>query len=126
MDQKRALLDAALDTFDGNCITTVLLFIRKTQNHRELDHLFTKLCEHTCGRRDSDEDGESETKCCESLLQLSEAAPRLEGTHPSLSVSIIHTLHWQLLHATLDSVFVCVIGIEKESYGRHNFVLFVS
>lgn len=35
MDQKRALLDAALDTFDGNCITTVLLFIRKTLNHRK-------------------------------------------------------------------------------------------
>jgi hypothetical protein len=36
MDQKRALLDAALDTFDGNCITTVLLFIRKTLNHQIL------------------------------------------------------------------------------------------
>jgi hypothetical protein len=36
MEQKRALLDAALDTHDGNCITTVLLFIRKTLNHQIL------------------------------------------------------------------------------------------
>ena len=35
MEQKRALLDAAIDTFDGNCVMTVLLFIRKTLNHRE-------------------------------------------------------------------------------------------
>ena len=30
MDEKRALLDAAIATCDGNCITTILLFIRKT------------------------------------------------------------------------------------------------
>ena len=30
MDEKTALLDAAIATWDGNCITTVLLFIRKT------------------------------------------------------------------------------------------------
>ena len=42
MDQKRALLDAAIDTYDGNCITTVLLFIRKTLNHRK--PLFSLPC----------------------------------------------------------------------------------
>ena len=30
MDEKTALLDAAIATWDGNCITKVLLFIRKT------------------------------------------------------------------------------------------------
>ena len=46
LEQKQALLDAAIDTYDGNCITTVLLFIRKTLNPREcLDILcnFTAL-----------------------------------------------------------------------------------
>jgi hypothetical protein len=36
MEQKRALLDAAIDSFDGNCITTVILFIRRTLNHQIL------------------------------------------------------------------------------------------
>ncbi len=33
--EKRALLDAAIDSHDGNCIITILLFIRKTVNQRK-------------------------------------------------------------------------------------------
>ena len=95
MDQKRALLDAALDTFDGNCITTVLLFIRKTLNHRKpqreggvlaaLTHLSLSL---SFSLRDPDDDGEDTTECCQSLLQLSQAAACLERAHYCLPVRL--------------------------------------
>jgi hypothetical protein len=32
MSDKRALLDAAIQTYDGNCIMAVLIFMRKTVN----------------------------------------------------------------------------------------------
>ena len=44
MEEKRALLDAAVATCDGNCIMTILLFIRRTLDHGKA-HLVLFLIE---------------------------------------------------------------------------------
>ena len=38
MSDKRALLDAAIQTYDGNCIMAVLIFMRKTVNQSRWSH----------------------------------------------------------------------------------------
>ena len=42
MSEKKALLDAAIQTYDGNCITAVLIFMRKTVNQSKL-HLYVLM-----------------------------------------------------------------------------------
>ena len=41
MSDKRALLDAAIQTYDGNCIMAVLIFMRKTVNQSKVDYVRT-------------------------------------------------------------------------------------